>query len=233
MAESLVGAGAAIWLGILTSLSPCPLAANIAALSFIGRRLDSPAAVLASGALYTIGRSMTYAALGSLLVFSLVSTPFLSHVLQKYSIKIMGLLLILVGMVLLGLIELRLPGWSGGDGLQRRADRWGLWGAGLLGIVFALSFCPVSGALFFGSLLPIAVRDDSPLLYPAIYGIGTALPVVVVALFVAFGARSMARVFNRMTQFELWARKITGVVFILVGLFTTLGSVFGVFSRSS
>jgi cytochrome c biogenesis protein CcdA len=231
MGESLAGAGAAIWLGILTSLSPCPLATNIAALSFIGRRLENPGAVLATGALYTIGRSATYVVLGSLLVFSLVSTPFLSHVLQKYSIKIMGLLLILVGMVLLGLIEVRLPGWSGGDSLQRRADRWGFWGAGLLGIVLALSFCPVSGALFFGSFLPIAVRDDSPLLYPAIYGIGTALPVVVVAVFVAFGARSMAKVFNRMTQFERWARKITGIVFILVGLFTTLGSVFGVLSR--
>jgi cytochrome c biogenesis protein CcdA len=75
------------------------------------------------------------------------------------------------------------------------------------------------------------VRDDSPLLYPAIYGIGTALPVVAVALFVAFGARSMAKVFNRLTQFERWARRVTGIVFILVGLFTTLTSVFGVFSR--
>jgi cytochrome c biogenesis protein CcdA len=232
MGESLVGAGAAIWLGILTSLSPCPLATNIAALSFIGRRLENPGAVLASGALYTIGRSITYAALGSLLVTSLVSTPFLSHVLQKYSIKIMGLLLILVGMVLLGLIELRLPGWSGGESLQRRADRWGIWGAGLLGVIFALSFCPVSGALFFGSLLPLAVSHNSPVLYPAIYGIGTALPVVIVALFVAFGARSMAKVFNRMTQFERWARKTTGIVFIIVGLFTTLGSVFGLFSGS-
>jgi cytochrome c biogenesis protein CcdA len=230
MGENLVGVGAAIWLGILTSLSPCPLATNIAALSYIGRRIESPGVILASGALYTMGRSITYAALGSLLVFSLVSTPFLSHVLQKYSIKIMGLLLILVGMVLLGLIEFRVPGWSGGESLQRRADRWGLWGAGLLGIIFALSFCPVSAALFFGSLLPIAVRDNSAFLYPAVYGVGTALPVVVVSLFVAFGARSMARVFNRMTLFERWARKATGVVFLLVGIFTTLGSVFGVFS---
>jgi cytochrome c biogenesis protein CcdA len=230
MGESLVGAGAAIWLGILTSLSPCPLATNFAALSFIGRRLESPRAVLASGVLYTIGRSIAYVALGSLLVFSLVSTPFLSHVLQKYSIKIMGLLLILVGMVLLGLIEVRLPGWGGGEGLQRRADRWGLWGAAVLGIIFALSFCPVSGALFFGSLLPIAVRDNSPWLYPAVYGVGTALPVVVVAVFMAFGARSMAKVFNRMTLFERWARRATGVVFILVGVFTALGSIFGIFS---
>lgn len=230
MDESLVGIGAAIWLGILTSLSPCPLATNIAALSFIGRRVESPRAVLASGVLYTIGRSITYAALGSLLVYSLVSTPFLSHALQKYSIKILGLLLILVGMILLGLIELRLPGWGGGDSLQRRADRWGLWGAGLLGIIFALSFCPVSAALFFGSLLPLAVRDNSPLLYPSAYGVGTALPVVVVALFMTFGAKSMARLFNRMTEFERWARKATGVVFLLVGIFTTLGSIFGVFS---
>jgi cytochrome c-type biogenesis protein len=230
MGESLVGAGAAIWLGILTSLSPCPLATNIAALSFIARRVGSPRAVLASGALYTIGRSITYAALGSILVYSLVSTPFLSHVLQKYSIKILGLLLILVGMVLLGLIELRIPGWGGGESLQRRADRWGLWGAGLLGIIFALSFCPVSAALFFGSLLPLAVRDTSPILYPVAYGVGTALPVVVVALFLAFGAKSMGRLFNRMTEFERWARKVTGVVFLLVGIFTTLGSIFGIFS---
>jgi cytochrome c biogenesis protein CcdA len=230
MGESLVGVGAALWLGILTSLSPCPLATNIAALSFIARRVGSPRAVLASGALYTVGRSITYAALGGLLVYSLVSTPWLSHVLQKYSIKILGLLLILVGMILLGLIELRIPGWGGGESLQRRADRWGMWGAGLLGIIFALSFCPVSAALFFGSLLPIAVRDTSPVLYPVVYGVGTALPVVVVALFVAFGTKSVGRLFSRLTEFERWASNVTGIVFILVGIFTTLGSIFGMFS---
>lgn len=230
MGEPLAGVAAAVWLGVLTSISPCPLATNIAALSFIGRQLGSPRAVLASGVLYTLGRAVTYTALGSILVYSLVSTPMLSHLLQKYSTKILGPLLIVVGMILLGMIEPRLPGFRGGTRLQDRARRSGVWGSGLLGMVLALSFCPVSGALFFGSLLPLAVRDHSPLLYPAAYGLGTALPVVLVAVLLALGFQSLTGAFRRMTWVESWARPATGAIFIAAGIFTTLSAVFGLFS---
>jgi cytochrome c biogenesis protein CcdA len=101
--------------------------------------------------------------------------------------------------------------------LQNKADSLGIGGAGLLGIVFALSFCPTSAAIFFGSLLPLAVQQQSGLLIPGIYGLATGLPVLFFALLLAFGANKVAQAFNRITAFEIWARRITGLLFVLIG----------------
>jgi cytochrome c-type biogenesis protein len=226
MVDLFLVAASALWFGILTSISPCPLATNIAAISYIARRVEKPRLVIASGLLYTLGRSLVYVVLGALLVYSILSAPHVSNFLLKYMNKILGPVLILVGMFLLGLIG---AGWSGpGIGLkvQGRAERMGVWGAGLLGAAFALSFCPVSAALFFGSLIPLALRNDSVVFLPAVYGIGTALPVIVFALVVAVSAHSVGRAFDRITSVEKWARRITGMVFVAVGIYLSLVYIF-------
>jgi len=227
MAQFALAAASALWLGILTSISPCPLAMNITAISYIGRRVDDPRKVLGAGLLYTAGRTLTYIILGALLVASLLSAPRLSHMLQKYMNLAMGPLLIVVGMVLLELISFSRRGGGVSEKMQRRVDRLGMWGALLLGIVFALSFCPVSAALFFGSLLALAVRNESGILLPAVYGMGTALPVLVFAILLAFGANRIGRAYDRMASFEYWARRITGVVFIAAGIYYSLTYIFG------
>jgi len=229
MSEFFIGAGTALWLGILTSISPCPLATNIAAVSYIGKRVDRPRSVLASGLLYTLGRAAVYLVLGMLLVQSLLSAPHISHWLQKYMMKFLGPLLILVGMVLLGLIGRSFTGSGVTDATRDRVDRMGIWGAGFLGVIFALSFCPVSAALFFGSLVPLAVRSDSGILHPALYGIGTALPVVVFSILLASGANYLGKVFGGVTCFELWARRVTGVLFIGIGIYFSLEYIFHLF----
>lgn len=229
MTELLLLASSALWLGILTSVSPCPLATNVAAISFIGRRLESPRWVLASGLLYTAGRVLTYAVLGILLVSSVLSAPSVALVLQRYMNQVLGPVLILVGMLLLELISFGSFGAGLAARLQQRADRWGVLGALLLGVVFALSFCPVSATLFFGSLLTIAVKARSGILLPAVYGIGTGLPVLVFAILIAAGARSLAKVFDKVSLFERWARRVTGVVFLGIGIYYTLVYVFRVF----
>ncbi|MHC4605665.1 MAG: aromatic aminobenezylarsenical efflux permease ArsG family transporter [Planctomycetota bacterium] len=229
MTELLVGAASAFWLGILTSVSPCPMATNVAAISFVGRRLTSPFRVFLSGLLYTAGRTLTYVALGVLLVWSLLSAPHVSHVLQKYMNKLLGPVLILVGMVLLDLIRLKLSGSGIGEKMQKRVEALGMWGALLLGIVFALSFCPLSAALFFGSLIPVAVRCGSGVIVPTAYGVGTGLPVLVFAVVIGLGARSLGRTFERMRVFERWARRVTGVVFIAVGVYYCLTYIYRVF----
>jgi cytochrome c biogenesis protein CcdA len=229
MAESILGPMTALWLGILTSISPCPLATNIAAISFIGRRVERPRHVLVSGLLYTLGRTLTYVVLGALLVASLLSAPYISHVLQKYMNKFMGPALILVGMFLLELIAPVFDGSGMSDTMHDRVEKMGLGGAGFLGIVFALSFCPTSAALFFGSLLPLAVQSGSSTLLPSLYGIGTALPVVVFAILIALGVHSVGRVFERVAQIERWARRVTGVIFIGVGIYFCLVYIFKVF----
>ncbi|MGX9726404.1 MAG: aromatic aminobenezylarsenical efflux permease ArsG family transporter [Candidatus Electronema sp. VV] len=219
MTESiLVPLASAFWLGILTSISPCPLTTNIAAISYVGRRVGRPASVLQAGLLYTAGRALAYLLLGVLLVGSLLSAPSLSQVLQKHMNMALGPVLILAGLILLEVI--RLPTGKGGGlsaALQNKADSLGIGGAGLLGMVFALSFCPTSAALFFGSLLPLAVQQQSSLLIPGIYGLATGLPVLLFALLLAFGTNKVAQAFNRITAFERWARRLTGVLFLLVG----------------
>lgn len=215
----LIALGSACWLGILTSISPCPLATNIAAVSYIGRRVDRPLLVLASGIIYTIGRTLTYVGLGMLIVTSILAIPEVAMFLQQYMGKALGPVLIVVGLFLLGLFQFRLPDVNISQGLQRRVEERGLWGAGVLGLLFALSFCPVSAALFFGSLIPLAVEHESGVLMPTVYGIGTALPVVVFAILIATGARFVGTVFNKLAMFERWARRVTGAAFVVVGLY--------------
>jgi cytochrome c biogenesis protein CcdA len=228
MADYSLAAVTALWLGILTSVSPCPLATNIAAISYVGRRVEKPRQVVAGGALYTLGRSVTYVVLGAALVFSLLSAPYVSNFLQTYMNKVLGPVLVVVGMFLLGLLQFSWGGSRLAAGMEHRARKAGLWGAFLLGIGFALSFCPVSAALFFGSLVPLAVRNDSAFLLPTLYGVGTALPVVVFAFVVALGAHSVGRVFDQVTRIELWARRITGIVFVGVGIYLSLVYIFEV-----
>jgi len=222
MSSLAMAAVSALWFGILTSVSPCPLATNITAISFVGRRTGSPAGVLLSGLLYTLGRAVVYVAIAMLLVTSLLSAPTVSLTLQMWMNKLLGPILILVGMVMLGLIRIRLRGRGMTEQLQERVERWGLMGALALGVLFALSFCPVSATLFFGSLLPLAVKHESGVFLPLVYGIGTAVPVVVFAVVLAFGARWLGKLFERVTQVERWMRAITGVVFLGVGIYMSL-----------
>jgi sulfite exporter TauE/SafE len=219
-----LAAGSALWLGILTSISPCPLATNIAAVSYVGRQVGSTRAVLLTGGLYTAGRTLAYVVLGAAAVWSLMSMVAVSSFLQGGFHRALGPLLIAVGLLLLGIFKLNLPGFGVSNGLQERVDRWGVWGAGLLGIVFALSFCPVSAGLFFGSLVPLAADRSSPLLLPTLYGIGTALPVAAFAVLLAAGAGWLGKALDRVQTFEVWARRVTAIVLIGVGVYETLRS---------
>ncbi len=228
MTGPVFAAASALWLGILTSISPCPLATNITAISYIGSRVGEPRKVLAAGLLYTAGRTLTYVVLGVLLVASLLSAPRVSHLLQKYMNLLMGPILILIGMVLLEMISIERRDGGVSVKMQRRVERLGILGALPLGILFALSFCPVSAALFFGSLLALAVTNGSSFMLPAVYGVGTALPVLVFASMIAFGANMISRTYGRTASFEHWARRITGLIFIAAGIYYSLTHIFGV-----
>ena len=181
MDNFIVAIASAFWLGILTSISPCPLATNIAAISFIGNRVGKPGYVITAGLLYTVGRSVAYVAIGIILVASLLSSSQISMALQHYLNQLLGPILIVVGMVMLGLINLPVSGTGISESFGKRLASFGVWGAGLLGILFALSFCPLSATLFFGSLIPLSLKHSSSVIMPLAFGIGTALPVIVFA----------------------------------------------------
>ena len=224
MESGLLPVFSALWLGILTSISPCPLATNIAAVSYVGRHVGSPRAVLVAGGLYTAGRMLAYLVLGAAAVWSLMSVVEVSTFLQGSFHRLLGPLLVLVGLVLLNVIKFNLPAFGVSTKLQEKVDRSGVWGAGLLGILFALSFCPVSAGLFFGSLVPLATDQRSPLLLPAVFGVGTALPVAGFAVLLAGGVGWLGSALDKVQAFERWARRVTGVVFIIVGIYETLRS---------
>ena len=221
MTEAFIGFASALWLGILTSISPCPLASNVAAISFLSKKIAHPALVFISGLAYTLGRMVSYAVLGWIIISFLLSVPQVAQFLQKYMGKALGPFLILTGLILLEIITIRLPGVSFSQKHHNRLAESGAPGAFLLGFIFALAFCPISAALFFGSLIPLAINSKSGIILPFIYGIGTGLPVLVFVVAIALGVASLSHWFHKITRLEYYTRKITGAVFILVGLYYT------------
>jgi cytochrome c-type biogenesis protein len=217
----------ALWLGILTSISPCPLATNIAAVSFIARNLGSSKKVLWSSCFYAAGRMLLYVAISVLAVASLLSLPEVSLFLGTNMHKIIGPLLIIAGIVLLDVLPISFSTSVVGGSVQEKAGKWGLWGSGLLGIIFALTFCPFSAALFFGILIPLAIDGKSAVLMPSVYGLGTALPVIAFALVMVFSVQSIGKIFDKLTHIERWVRKLTAVVFIGAGIFLLLKNLIG------
>ncbi len=219
MDNFLIASISALWLGMLTSISPCPLASNIAAVSFLSKKIAHPAAVFISGLAYTIGRMISYTAVGWIIIQSLVSVPQAALFLQKYMGKALGPILIVTGLILLEVIALRLPGFSLSQKHHHKLAESGAPGAFLLGLILALAFCPISAALFFGSLIPLALNRPAGEILPLIYGIGTGLPVLGFAVAITLGVTSLSHWFHKLTQIELYTRKITGIIFIAAGIY--------------
>ena len=171
---------------------------------------------------------MSYILLGAAITGGLLAGGETSRFLQKYMNEILGPVMIIFGMVLLGMIGSGISFNIMNDNIQRQARTRGMWFALPLGAVFALSFCPISAGFFFGALLPLSIKYNSWLILPLSYGIGTALPVIGFAFVIAFGGEYLGKTFNRLTQVELWIRKIAGTLFILIGIYYCLTYIYGV-----
>ena len=219
MIEAIIAFGSALWLGVLTSISPCPLATNIAAVSFLSKKINHPKAVLWAGGAYTLGRMAAYAVLGIAIIASLVSIPSVANFLQKYMNRILGPLLVVVGLFLLNIIRFDIPGFTLSKEKQESLAKSGAKGAFFLGAIFALSFCPISAGLFFGSLIPLALNSKIGIILPFFYGIGTGFPVMVFAVGIALGVSSASHWFHKMVLLEKYTKKVTGIIFVLVGLY--------------
>jgi len=215
-----------IWLGILTSLSLRPLATNITATTYIGKQIDSKYATVFAAIAYTIGRTLSYMMISILIISGLISIPGVSNFLQNHMNQILGPVLLITGLFILDLIPIRLPNISYNVTLLRKLGNNGLIGAVLLGFLFALSFCPVSAALFFGGVVPMSLELRSRFFLPLLYGIGTAAPVIGFAVIIAYSTRIAGIFFNKLSMVERWLRRITGSLFILVGLYFSLKYIF-------
>lgn len=213
----------ALLLGLLTALSPCPLATNIAAIGYIGKDIEDRRSVFRKGLLYTLGRVTAYTLLGMVLIGIIRSGASMFGV-QKFigtwGELLLGPLLIVIGLLMLFGHKLNLPqfGFNGkGEGLAKK----GGWGAFLLGVLFAMAFCPSSGMFYFGMLIPMSATATMGYLLPVVFAVATALPVLIVAWILAFSASEIGRFYGRMKTIEKWLSIIVGVVFIIVGLYQT------------
>jgi cytochrome c biogenesis protein CcdA len=223
----ILALGGAFWLGVLTSVSPCPMATNVAAIGCLARRSQSRALQLLSGLGYALGRAAAYTLVGAFIAWGLLSAPVLSSFLQKHLGQLLGPMLVLAGMVLLGMLP-GLPAFGcSSDKLGRRLADMGVAGSALLGFLFALAFCPVSAALFFGSLLPLAIRQESTWLLPAVFGLGSALPVLAFGILLTLARESATRAFGCLRQCDRWLLPASGWLLVGIGLLLIFRQWFG------
>lgn len=226
-AEFWAAALTALWTGVITSVSPCPLATNIAALTYISKHSGSHRlAVLAHGLLYALGRALVYVAVGFLLVKSLLSAPSFSFFMQKYGGQALSPILVLAGMYMLDMFGRGFEGFSFFD-LSRFKAKAGALSSLLMGVLFALAFCPISAALYFGVIIPLAAANAAPFSLPLLYGLGTALPVIGLAVALDFGLKKISAVTGLAGKFERYAKPATGWVFIAAGVYLGLKYIFG------
>ena len=208
----------ALILGLMTAISPCPLATNITAMAFISKDLNNKRKVFINGLIYTLGRSITYTVIGLIFYFG-ASKFVVAGFIQKYGERALGPILILIGLFMLDIIKIKFPGLNKLNEKMQQKEKFGFWGTLLLGIVFALGFCPYSGVLYFGMLIPMTISSASGLYLPIIFAIGTGLPVIIFAWFIAFTVGGISSVYNKIKTFELWFRRVVAVLFLLVGIY--------------
>ncbi len=209
-------------LGLMTAISPCPLATNISAIGFISRDLADRRRVFLNGLVYTLGRAITYVGI-ALIIFFGAGQVDISGWFQKWGEKVLGPLLIIIGLFMLDIIKLKLPGGKGS-----LAEKLGEKGRKsylstlLLGILFAMAFCPYSGVLYFVMLIPMTVASAEGLYLPLIFAIATGIPVIIFAWLLAYAVGNVGRMYSRIRTFELWFRRVVAVLFIGVGIWYIL-----------
>ncbi len=208
----------AFLLGLMTAISPCPLATNITAIGYISKDIESNKTVFYNGLVYTLGRAITYTLIGLIFFFGADQIEF-SGFFQQWGEKILGPVLIIFGFFMLGVFNIKLPGLESLTKKVERKSKSGFWGVLLLGIVFALAFCPYSGVLYFGMLIPMTISSATGLYLPAVFALGTGIPVVIFAWLIAFSLGSMGNFYNKLKTFEIWFRRIVALVFIGVGIY--------------
>ena len=211
----------AFLLGVLTSISPCPLATNITAIAYISKEIKTAKHTLLNGIFYTIGRGASYTILATLIYFGLSSFQ-ISSIFQGWGDKILGPVLIIIGLLMFGIIKINFG--KGGERIEK-IKIWlaqkGFIGSFLLGMLFALAFCPYSGVLFFGALIPLVLKSTESLLLPPIFALGTGLPVILFSFLIAFSIQKLGQVFQIMQKIEKIMRYSVAIIFLFAGAYYT------------
>ena len=208
-------------LGLMTAISPCPLATNITAIAYIGKDIENKRRVFLNGLIYTLGRAISYTAIGLVFFFG-ISQFNVSSFFQEWGEKILGPLLILFGLMMFGVLKFALGNMNNIIQKYTENRKLNFWTVLVIGILFALAFCPYSGVLFFGLLIPMTVVSAKGLYLPIVFAFATGLPVIIFAYLLAFTISGVGKFYNRIQIFEKYFRYIVAVIFIGVGVYYTL-----------
>ncbi len=212
----------AFLLGILTSISPCPLATNITAIAYISKEIKNAKRTLLNGLFYTLGRGISYTALATLIYFGLSSFR-ISKIFQGWGDKVLGPILIIIGLIMFGIIKIKI---SGNNQKIEKLKEWlakkGYIGSVLLGVLFALAFCPYSGVLFFGVLIPLVLQTTESLLLPPVFALGTGLPVIIFSFIIAFSMQKVGKAFQIVQKVEKVMRYCVALIFLLAGFYYSI-----------
>jgi cytochrome c biogenesis protein CcdA len=228
MGTSSIPLLAAFFIGLMTAISPCPLATNITAIAYASKNMGNSRHTILVGIFYTLGRMFTYVVLAASIVWFGLNTQTISLFLQRYGDRLLGPLLVIIGIVMLDVIKFSfLKGSDRFNRLKEKLAKKGLAGSFLLGVVFALAFCPFSAVLFFAMLIPLALKAGDGIIIPSVFAFATGLPVIIFSFLLVYSVSKMAVFMNKVRVFEIWTRKSVAVIFILVGAYYTLNMVLG------
>jgi len=207
-------------LGLLTATSPCPMATNIAAIAYVSRRATDRKYTIMTGILYTLGRMLSYSILGILIIIAGLEIPGVATFLQDFGERVLGPLLIVVGVIMLNIDRLSFsPGGGKLSSIAEKVAGRGLIGGFLLGALFALAFCPYSAIIFFGVLIPLSLKSTGGIALPSVFAIGTGLPVLIFGISLSFGISRVSTWFNALTRAQKTIRIITSLILIGVGTY--------------
>ena len=206
-------------LGIMTAISPCPLAVNITATAYLSKDISDKKRVLFNGLFYTAGRMFSYTVLAGIIYFG-ASKLHIAKWFQQINSLWIGVALIIIVILMLDIIKLNIPflsNWT--SRLSEKQNKRNYWTAFLLGVLFALAFCPYSGILYFGALIPLTIASNEGLLLPPVYSFATGLPVIIIAFLLAYSIANIGKFYNKIKSFELWFRRIVAGIFIGIGIY--------------
>jgi cytochrome c biogenesis protein CcdA len=208
----------ALILGLMTAISPCPLATNITAMGFISKDLENRNRVFYNGIIYTLGRAVSYTLLAFILYLGADQFK-VSSVFQQYGEKLLGPLLIIIGLFMLGIIKINFLGLNKLTSRFQEKEKHNYQDVFLIGFLFAIAFCPYSGVLYFGMLIPLTIQSTSGLILPIVFAIATGIPVIIFAWLLAYTVSGVGKLYNRIRTFEIWFRRIVAFAFLGIGLY--------------
>lgn len=219
--QNSVPAWSAIILGLMTAISPCPLATNITAMGYISKDIENRNRVFINGIFYTLGRAFSYTVLAFILFIGADQFK-VSAIFQQYGEKFLGPLLIIIGLFMLGVTRLNIGGLGKMTEKFKNKEKHSYFDVLFLGILFALAFCPYSGVLYFGMLIPMTIQSASGLFLPSLFAIATGIPVIIFAWLLAYTISGVGKLYNRIKTFEIWFRRIVAVIFLGFGVYYTI-----------